>query len=132
MNKKRSSAPVGASSLLTIFAVLCLVVFALLSLSTARAGEGLSRQSARSVADYYAAEAQAQLYLAELRAGEIPPDVTEKDGIYSYHCPISDTLVLAVAVKADGEQYTILRWQSISAAEWEPDDDLDLWDGSER
>lgn len=39
MNDRKRFAPaaVGASSLLTIFAVLCLVVFALLSISTVQA-----------------------------------------------------------------------------------------------
>ena len=53
--------PVGGASLLVVFAVLCLTVFALLSLSTVRANGRLSETSAQAVADYYAADCAAQL-----------------------------------------------------------------------
>ena len=51
MDKKhRFSFPaVGGSSLLVIFAVLCLTVFALLGLSTVQAGQRLSNASAEAV-----------------------------------------------------------------------------------
>ena len=44
-NKKISFPGVGVSSLLTIFAVLCLTVFALLSLSTVQAQTRLAETS---------------------------------------------------------------------------------------
>ncbi len=120
---------VGASSLLVIFAVLCLVIFALLSLSTAKAGERLSLQSTQSVSAYYQADCAAEEILARLRAGEVPDCVSLKNGVYSYTCPISQTQELLVEVRLEGEDYTILRWQSVSAANWERDDTLVLWDG---
>ena len=61
-----SPPPVGGASLLVVFAVLCLTVFALLSLSTVRANGRLSETSARAVADYYAADVKAQEILARL------------------------------------------------------------------
>ena len=64
-----SPPPVGGASLLVVFAVLCLTVFALLSLSTVRANGRLSEASAQAVADYYAADCAAQEILARLRAG---------------------------------------------------------------
>ena len=57
MDEKRFSAPiVGGSSLLVIFAVLCLTVFALLGLSTVQAGGRLSEASAEAVSAYYAGD----------------------------------------------------------------------------
>ena len=51
-NKRRFTIPiVGGSSLLVIFAVLCLTVFALLGLSTVQAGERLSQKAARAVGE---------------------------------------------------------------------------------
>ena len=48
--KERVAVPaIGGSSLLVIFAVLCLTVFALLSLSTVQAGDRLSDASADAV-----------------------------------------------------------------------------------
>lgn len=130
--RERFSPPaVGASSLLVIFAVLCLTVFALLSLSTVRADVRLADASARAVSDYYAADCAAQEILARLRAGETPVGVTQADGVYFYTCPISDSqeLEVAVAVAPDGADWTVLRWQAVPAGDWAADEGLDLWDG---
>lgn len=133
MSEKRSFSPpvvVGAVSLLTIFAVLCLTVFSLLSVSTVQADERLSDKSFAAVTGYYEADCAAEEILARLRAGEMPDGVTAYDGgIYRYGCPISDTQTLAVEVAIEGENYTILRWQARSTAEWVADDSLPVWDG---
>ena len=133
MSEKRTFSPpvvVGAVSLLTIFAVLCLTVFALLSLSTVQADERLSDKSFAAVAGYYAADCAAEEILAQLRAGEIPAGVTSYEGgIYRYGCPISDTQTLVVEVAVEDTDYTIIRWQARSTAEWVADDSLPVWDG---
>ena len=147
-NRKRSEVsppPVGGASLLVVFAVLCLTVFALLSLSTVRANERLSEASAQAVADYYAADCQAQAVLAWLRTGEANPgDIPEdfsisttisdypdhSETVHSYSCPISDTQELRVEVRMEPDGgYTILRWQAVPAGEWAPDDTVEIWDG---
>ena len=128
--KRRFSPPaVGASSLLIIFAVLCLTVFALLTLSTVRANQKLSDSAAAAVENYYAADMRAEEILARLRAGEVPEGVTETAGIYSYSCPISDSQTLAVQVRVQGADYEILRWQALSTVDWQADDRLPVWDG---
>ena len=120
---------VGGSSLLVIFAVLCLTVFALLSLSTVQAGGRLSEASAQAVADYYEADRAAEEIFARLRSGEWPEGVTETDGVYAYTCPVSQTRQLRVELLQDGENWTVLRWQTESVADWEADEFLDVWDG---
>ena len=67
MNHKHAPPAVGGSSLLVIFSVLCLTVFALLSLSTVQASGRLSSTSAQAVAAYYQADSQAEAILARLR-----------------------------------------------------------------
>ena len=133
-----SPPPVGGASLLVVFAVLCLTVFALLSLSTVRANGRLSETSARAVADYYAADCAAQEILARLRNGETPLEATSHpedswhDPLavrYTYEVPISDSQELQVEVLLDGEDYEILRWQAQYTGEWETVENLDLWDG---
>lgn len=128
-NRKFSPPAVGASSLLVIFAVLCLTVFALLSIATVRADGRLGDNVERAVSGYYAADCQAEQLLAQLRAGKMPEGVTEENGIYTYTCPISDTQVLAVQVALDGDSYRILRWQALSSVRWEADDRIPVWDG---
>ena len=68
MAKKERFPPpaVGGSSLLVIFAVLCLTVFALLSLSTVQADGRLSEAAVASVAAYYEADCRAEEILARL------------------------------------------------------------------
>lgn len=127
--KKFSPPAVGGVSLLVVFAVLCLTVFALLSLTTVQADRRLADASVQAISDYYAADRRAQEILARLRVGDLPEGV-EKDGdIYAYECRISDTQELAVQVLIRKTDYTILRWQAVSSQKWETDDLLMLWDG---
>ena len=134
MNERRSLRipPVGGSSLLVIFAVLCLTVFALLTLSTAQAGARLSRQSAEAVSGYYDADFRAEETLARLRAGDLPEGVSEDNGVYSFTCPVSDTQNLEVSVRLEQNGYTILRWQTVSTTDWQPDESLNVWDGQSQ
>ena len=136
MNKRTASGPpaaVGGSSLLVIFAVLCLTVFALLTLSTAAADSRLSREAAQAVEEYYEADAEAEAILARLRAGELPEGVVQsaggEDALYQYVVPISDTQELRVSVKFMGNAYAVLQWQACSTVDWEADNGLDVWDG---
>lgn len=139
MDERKSVSPpaVGGVSLLVVFAVLCLTVFALLSLSTVRADARLADTSAQAISDYYAADCAAQEILARLRSGETPPEVTAQPegsaGVrYAYACPISDTQELQVEVLLDGEGgYTVLRWQSGYTGPWIEDEGPDLWGGEE-
>ena len=131
MDKRSFRAPVtvGAASLLTVFAVLCLAIFALLTLSTVSANERLSEASRASVEAYYAADCRAEEILAALRGGEMPEGVTLSGDIYSYTCPISETQALAVALRGEEEKFEILRWQAVSTVDWVSDDSLPIWDG---
>ncbi len=128
MIKTKFSA-VGISSLLVIFAVLCLVVFALLSVSTVQAQKRLAENSREAITGYYRADCEAEEILASLRGGESPEGVTQSGDIFTYTCRISDTQVLAVSVKLNGNRYTILRWQAVSTVNWEAEDNLPVWGG---
>ena len=93
--RERFSPPaVGGISLLVVFAVLCLTVFALLALTTVQADVRLADASAQAVEDYYAADCRAQEILARVRNGETPENVEMErvDGVTSvrYACPISE------------------------------------------
>ncbi|MBR3705667.1 MAG: hypothetical protein IKM19_01735 [Firmicutes bacterium] len=133
MNKEKNGFrfPVmGVSSLLIIFSVLCLTVFAILSVSTASAGSRLSEKAAQSVTDYYAADSQAEKTISALRSGEIPEGVSTDGNMYSFTCPASDTLELQVKVRISGSDYEVLQWQMVSTADWQNDESLNLWDGN--
>ena len=130
MRKHDTPAAVGGSSLLVIFATLCLVIFALLSLSTVLAEERLSTASAEAVSAYYEADTRAENILARLRAGELPNGVTAENGCYHYQCPISETQALQVAVILTEDTCEILQWQVVSVTEWNAEHTPNFWDGS--
>lgn len=130
MRKHDAPAAVGGGSLLVIFATLCLVVFALLGLSTVLAEGRLSTASAEAVSAYYQADAQAEAMLARLRAGELPEGVTREGSTYRYQCPISETQALQVAVLLNGSTYEILQWQVVSTTDWGAENAPAVWDGS--
>ena len=121
MNKreKRSgfSFPVvGGTSLLVMFAVLCLITFAVLSLSTVKAGDRLGEASAEAVMEYYAADYEAERILAQLRSGILPEGVVFEGDVYGYSCPVSETQRLQVSVQNVGEDWKVLRWMVVT--EW--------------
>lgn len=129
--KLKLPAAVGLSSVLTIFAVLCLTVFALLSVSTVRADGRLAEKSRQAVYDYYSADCCAEEILAQLRSGEIPEGVALENGMYRYMCALSDTQVLTVEVAVFGTDYEILRWQAQSTTEWQADEKLHVFNPAE-
>lgn len=129
-NKSRLTFPaVGGSFLLVIFTVLCLLVFAMLALSTAQADRHLGDLSAQASAAYYTADCRAEAILAQLRSGNIPPQVTEENGLYRYECPISDTQSLFVTIQKTNAGYQVLQWQAVYTAAWETDDHIQVWNG---
>ena len=128
-NQKKQPMLVGGSSLLVVFAVLCLTVFALLGFSTVLADQRLSNAGVEATKDYYAADTQAEVILAQLRNGDEVEGVTEVNGVYSYICPVSKTQELQVEVRIDGMRWEILRWQTVSTVEWSQEETISVWDG---
>lgn len=130
MKKQTAPIAVGGSSLLVIFAVLCLTILALFGLSTVQTDRRLAEASRKAVLGYYEADTEAEEILALLRQGTIPEQVTQKGDRYSYQCEISQVQALAVEVQVNGSVYQILRWQLISTTEWETEDGMNVWSGS--
>lgn len=130
MKRTDTPAAVGGISLLVIFIVLSLTVFALLSLSSVQADGRLSTASAEAVRAYYAADCEAEEILAQLRQGNIPEEVAVSGNRYCYECAVTDTQKLVVEAEITGGDYRILRWQTESTLLWQEDDGLQLWDGT--
>ena len=128
--KKESFSPpaVGATALLVAFAILCLTVFALLSLSTVRAERRLSDEARNAVSAYYDADTRAQEIFARIRNGETLPGVQEKDGIFSYSCADAENRKLMVEIEKTENSWRIMRWQ-VETRQIDIDDSLPVWDG---
>lgn len=138
--KRRGFSAIGVCSLITVFIVLCMCVFAVLSISSVQADCRLAEQSYDAMQARYAAECSAEEILSSLRRGIIPHGVEcifenkgtpEEKTTYIYSCPVSDAQELEVKVSINKEksEYEILRWKIISTISWENEDTLNLWDG---
>lgn len=130
MKKKQhfSMPAIDGSSLLVIFAVLCLTVFSLLSLSTVLAEKRMADASAEGIRAYYAADLQAEQIFARLRAEETVSGVQTDGNSYRYSCPVTDNQVLEVELQKDGENWQICRWQVIAGTQ-PPSEALPVWNG---
>lgn len=120
---------VGGSSLLVIFAVLTLSVFAMLSLSTVQAEKRIGESAAQGVQAYYEADRQAEEVFARLRSGEMVEGVEQTENRYSFRCYISEHQHLDVVLSCEEGQWQILRWQAVATPEPIKDNVLPVWDG---
>lgn len=127
-NHRMSAPAIGGSSLLVIFAVLCLTVFALLSLSTVQAEKRMADASAQTVTAYYEADLEAERIFARLRSGEAVSGVQQNGNSYHYSCPITENQVLKVELKQEEDGWKVTLWQVF--AQSEPiSETLPVWDG---
>lgn len=128
MSRKRRRYPfTGGTSLLVIFAVLCLTVFSVLTVSTVAADKRIADASAEAVRRYYEADCEAEEILGQLRSGIVPEGVETDGTVYIYNCPVSETQTLRVEVSVTGETYEIKQWKVVTTAEWNPKEYIDVW-----
>ena len=128
-NDRMPGTVIGGSSLLVIFAVLCLTVFALLSLSTVLAEKRLADASVQAVSAYYEADLQAERIFARLRAGETVEGVETDGTFYRYSCPVTENQTLYVQLKKEKDLWEVCRWQVVARSE-PISETLPVWDGA--
>ena len=118
----------GGGSLLATFGILCLVVLAMLSITTVQSDRRQAEASYQTVSDFYAADRMAQNIFARLKLGETVEGVEIDGNIYRSVCPISDTQHLEVELQKTDDGWEVLRWQSVSTMEYQ-EETLPVWDG---
>jgi Tfp pilus assembly protein PilX len=137
--KPRPGIGLGITTLVTIFMVLLLTIFSVLTLATAEYDSRLSRQAIDASGEYYAADDAACQWLADVstllestpperwaaaisstNADSITSPRTEDSGqlLVSRSFPINQRLELKVglSISADGN-ITIIEWRSINRFE---------------
>ena len=136
-----NNAGIGSASIVLVFAVLCLAIFAVISLVPAMTEQTLIERELRLVDSFYAADTLAEKVLAEiLAADEIPTSVRGVDvfvdwdwdlmaEVVSFSTPVTDIRELSVTVKIDDDTYEILAWHMVDIGLWEIDDFLNVWQG---
>ena len=132
---KKSGGVSGAVSLVMIFCVMCLAVFAVLTLATADRESKLSEVTARNAAEYYQADYNATIIAASLKKGspipaDLDADITWDGDTASFLLPVGDSLGLDVALSVHDGECEILRWRTVYIGDWEPDLFPDLWEGT--
>lgn len=134
---------VGSVSIILVFTVLCLTIFAVLTYATANTDKTLADAAVQMAERYYAADTLAEQILAEImEADNIPESIRGVDilnewdweeGIEHvvFSCPISDTRELYVDVAISFDSYDVLIWKIRNAGEsvWETDKGLPVWEG---
>lgn len=152
MDNKRGMGT-GYVTIMLIFALLCLTVFAVLSFQAAYADERLSARAQEYTQQFYAADSRAKEILAQLdgyaaQAAGSPffaeELALEADGAAAvtpcaegaraaYSCEINERQSLSVSItffaNPDGARYRIDRWQTTAQGDDE-EASLGVWDGS--
>lgn len=146
MNREKRSYPVihiGTSFLLVIFVVLCLVVFAALSLSSALRDQSYVEMEADRTIAYYEANAKAQEMLRDAvidfrNSGKASDEI-------SYSVPIDDSQSLEVTAllsepggqtlrisgEPEGQTLRITKWKTVNSDDWTADATLPVLTGDE-
>lgn len=140
VTKKPAGMNIGSATLVMLFSVLCLTIFAVLSVVTAGNAWTMSEKGAEAVTAYYQADTTAVEILDQI--------CTQYDGNFSLpqSCPSQIELVdgqerLNYWVSIDENQtlwvelayregaIQVLHWEVEASGTWEADQTLEIWGG---
>ena len=141
MNHKKSFPIVnmGTSLLLVVFIIICLIVFATLSLSSSLRDQKYSDQAVLKTENYYLAYSKAQKQLKEIDQAIINHEdlsslknieISLKDN-YTYvsfkeTIDKNQDLDVEIQLTQDQNRYKIIKWQEITSKEWKNESTLPL------
>lgn len=152
--KKRASVQVGGSTILMIFTVLCLTVFAVLSLSSAKADVSLTQKAEQTLIAYYKADGEAEEKLRQWdeQMAEAQKDANEEQEFFlelekrlgtdydrtenkiKFEIPLtngSQSLFIEIEplYQAAEKNYKINKWKVQNTGEYLIDETLNVWLG---
>ena len=124
MREKKTTYPpinIGTSFMLVIFILLCMVIFAVLSLSSALKDYDYNKQKADRTRAYYEACNEAEEIYAKIETENHTKDSIE----YSVPINVNEQLQVTLKRHSDTENnYYIHSWLQISTKEWTADHTL--------
>lgn len=126
----KRKANIGTTSLILIFIVLCLSVFAVLSLENARREDLLSQKNAEAVQEYYRADTEGVVFFQKMdRAVKEKSDIDEIS--FVKEIPMQSGLGLRIILIPDWEQKTvrIQEWKVYDRETMEIDQSMPVWTG---
>lgn len=149
----RSKVNIGAASLALVFIVLCLGVFGLLSLSSARGDLELAEREARSVAGYYEADARGQEWVRSIdgvlkeEMGQDRDSGSSSDavkarlgdmyrqdtGLVTTDIPMDrgQSLHIELGLVCGPEHYHVRAWYVYDSCEFKIDNSMPVWNGAD-
>ena len=129
----------GVISLVVIFVVLAICIFAVLSLVTAQTENKLAKATVGALEDYYKADYTAARVFEDARqkfqSGDHLDAIAQalnleyEDGVLSAGFAVGDKQVLYMALREQGGSLVAASWQLLRIEDWNPDDTIDVWDG---
>ncbi len=135
---------VGSISLILIFSVLCMSVFALLSLTTAANDKRLALRFAGSAESFYAADTAAEELLwkisGQLKLGNAPENIGNTDILYeqrsrstvfAYLCPIDENRSIAVLAEYQDGKTKVMEWLETNNESWNPQEHIAVFGSNE-
>ena len=150
MKERKLTINIGIISFLVVFIILCLVTFALLSLSSAKANERSTQKSIEHNEIYYSLSSQGEQKLKEIddqlyqiyqntssseeyfqsmtSLTSLIEDSTLNDHIFSFQLKKDDTLLsVELEILYPGDTfYRIQTWKVSPAGQWNMDQGIDL------
>lgn len=155
MNKKNdlksSGIGVGYVSVMIIFVVICLTIFAVFSFRAANSNDVFNERSGEYLREYYAADIEAKEILARLdeaafnarsanafdrdfrsAAEEMNVNLSMMQGGFTadYTVDINDRQYISVSVNFfSDKEYEITRWQNVSRSSEYSDQHINVWQG---
>lgn len=144
-NKSSGGINIGGASVIMVFAVLCLTVFAVLTLLSANSERKLAVKTAESQKDYYAAEtaltktAGEISYLAQTKGTAAVSAYLSKNG-YTYtqngseyivkmSRTIDDSRRLDQTVTVSAGSAAVTSLKVVTTKQFTPDETVSVWDG---
>ena len=124
MNHKKSFPIInmGTSLLLVVFIVICLIVFATLSLSSSLRDQKYTDKAVLKTENYYLAYSHAQKQLKEIDQAII----SHKDLSSLKNIEISLKDNVEIQLTQDQDRYKIIKWQEVTSKEWKNESTLPL------
>ena len=123
---RASGINIGSASIIMVFAVLALTVFAVLSFVTAQNERKLAEKAKQSAISYYAADSEAARTLNSFLADGYLPDFAET---YSYTVDIDDKQQLCVLLADTDDGIAVREWLIAPTGTWSPDESLNVFSG---
>lgn len=121
----------GAASLIAIAVVLAMAAFSSMCLATAETDRNVLYRMLDAEDAWHEADAEANLVLARIRAGEAPEGAVRDGDDWSYSVPVDGHRAIAVEAHVGPDGYEITSWRTVRTDEWTPDNHIEVYEGVE-